>query len=235
MCRAIYIPPCSGLLLSAEGGANASIGAATAVVAGEFMVNLLRRGLGVFIEQSLGGNHESGRAETALLGVILDERLLNGVKGVAGTGETLDGFNLAILCVYGEHGAGVDGLAVEKHGAGTTFGTIADALGASKFELIAKSVEESDAGFELSLEKFAVYVKGDGHGTGTVYGNFLAGDVDDGGTDDHRNRDRDAGDFQEVATGNPGRVWLFGKRRSLLIMLLHLASTAVATDRKSGS
>src|SRR5436309_8478495 len=66
-----------------HGLAHAGVGAAAAEVAGQAVVDVLERGIGIAVEERLGGHDEAGGAETALLGVVLHERGLEGIELVA--------------------------------------------------------------------------------------------------------------------------------------------------------
>src|SRR5215218_4008485 len=95
--------------------AHAGIGAAAAEVTGQPLVDLAEARVRVLVEQGLGGHDEAGRAEAALLGVVLDEGRLERME-LGGPAEPLDGLDGPALGLDGEHGAGVDGLAVEEDG-----------------------------------------------------------------------------------------------------------------------
>src|SRR5579864_9087023 len=75
------------------GGAHSGISSATAEVPAQAVLDLLRRGIGMLIEKSLGGDNKARRAEAALLRIVVNERLLDGMK-MAGLAETFDGGDL---------------------------------------------------------------------------------------------------------------------------------------------
>src|SRR6185369_17052680 len=128
----------------ADDTANSRVCAAAAEVAGQFMMSLLRRWIGILIEQRLGGNHESRSAETALLGVVVDKRLLDGMKLPARRGDALDRLDLPPLRVHGKNRAGVDGMTIHEHRASTTLSAITNALGSGEVESVAERVEQRD-------------------------------------------------------------------------------------------
>src|SRR6185369_9123801 len=64
-------------------GANAHVGSAPAKVAAESLLNLFRRRIWILVEKRLCRDHESRRAESALLAVIVDEGLLKRMKLIA--------------------------------------------------------------------------------------------------------------------------------------------------------
>src|SRR5262245_8581917 len=111
--------------------ADARIGAATAEVAGEAVVDLGGGRVGNAIEESPGRDDESRRAEAALLGVVLHEGRLEPMKLVHGA-EALDGHDRGVLGLDRQDAAGVDRLAIQEHGAGAARPAVADPLGAGE-------------------------------------------------------------------------------------------------------
>src|ERR1017187_8176582 len=109
-----------------DGLADTHVGAAAAQVAAEAVLHVVHGGVGVFGEEALGGHDEARGAVSALLGVVVDE---GGGDGVA-DGETFDGLDVAALGIDGEHVTGVDTLAGEEDGAGSTGTAVADPFGA---------------------------------------------------------------------------------------------------------
>src|SRR5678815_2710479 len=59
---------------------HSDISPATAQVATQATLHLLRRWTGILIKERLAGHHETGSAESALLRIVVDECLLNGMK-----------------------------------------------------------------------------------------------------------------------------------------------------------
>src|SRR4051794_27186598 len=128
----------------ADHTADSRVRAAATEVAGEFVMRLFGRGIGILVEQRLGSDHESRRAEPTLLGVIVDECLLDGMELSAGSSDALDRLYLLVLSIDGQNRASINGMAVNEHGASATLGTIANALGSSEVERIPKGIEQSD-------------------------------------------------------------------------------------------
>ena len=64
---------------------------------------------------------------------------------LAAVDQRLGRLDLLALGLQGQHGAGVDRLAVEQDGAGAAGAAIADALAAGDVEVIAQGVEQRDA------------------------------------------------------------------------------------------
>ena len=77
-----------------------------------------------------------------------DERGRHGVE-LAAVDQRLGGLDLLALGFEGEHGAGVDRLAVEHDGAGAAGAAVADALAAGDVEVVAQGVEQRDARLDV--------------------------------------------------------------------------------------
>src|ERR1700721_59740 len=65
-----------------DGKLDSVIGAAPAKIPAEAAADLLRTRMRVLIKKGLERDHEPGRAETALRGIVVDERLLDGMERV---------------------------------------------------------------------------------------------------------------------------------------------------------
>ncbi len=102
----------------------------------------------MLVKKRLGRHNKARRAETALLRVVVDERLLDGME-FARLAQALHRRDLVALRVDGQHRAGVDGLPVQQHGARAAGAAIADALGAGKLKLVAQRVQQRDARLKL--------------------------------------------------------------------------------------
>src|SRR6185312_12651865 len=138
-----------------HGLAHAGVGAATAEVAGQSVVDVLERGVGIVIEERARGHDEARSAEAALLGVVLYEGGLDRAER-AGPAEALDRLNGCVLSGDRQDAAGVDGVAVEQNRAGAAGAAIADALGARQLELVAQGVEQSRARLQQEVHRLAV-------------------------------------------------------------------------------
>src|SRR5581483_9007040 len=82
-------------------GADADVGSTAAQVAAQAMPDLVRRGTRVLVEQGFAGHHEAGRAEAALLAVVVHKGLLHRVQSAV-LFQPLDGLNLFALRLDGE-------------------------------------------------------------------------------------------------------------------------------------
>ena len=93
--------------------------AADVLVLSEPVADFLACGVVVLDQQSIGGDHEARRAETALDGAVVHKGDLDRVQMVRGT-DTLHRDNFAVLFDASDLScAGADQLAVEQHRAGT--------------------------------------------------------------------------------------------------------------------
>ena len=93
-----------------------------------------------FVAQVSGASHyESGRAEAALLGVVLPKSVRHGMQ-TFGRFQAFNGGDFAAFRVYRESCAGIDGAAVEMNGASAAGGAVANLLRASEIQVISQSV-----------------------------------------------------------------------------------------------
>ncbi len=102
------------------------VAGAAAEVAADRLDHLLARGVGVAVEQRLGGEQHAGRAVAALGGEVLHERLLQRVQAGA-FGKAGDSGDLGALHRLGQRNAGELRPAVDQHGAGAA-GALAAAI-----------------------------------------------------------------------------------------------------------
>src|ERR1044071_2383098 len=109
-----------------DGFANAFIGTAAAKIATEAAANVLGRGMRMRIEKCFARDDKSGRAETALRGVIFNKGLLYGMQ-FPFSHQRFDGCNRLALSLDREHRAGINGLVVDQDSASSALGTIAHA------------------------------------------------------------------------------------------------------------
>ena len=82
--------------------------------------------------------------------MLVPEGLLDGVQLVA-VRQTFDGHDLTAFGLDGEHGAGLDGLAVDDHRAGAALAGVAAHVRARETGDVAYVVHEQEAGFDFVL------------------------------------------------------------------------------------
>src|ERR1044071_8435807 len=85
-----------------DGGADADVGPAAAEIAAQALLHLFGRRVGVLVEEGFASDDEAGRAEPALLRVVVNKRLLDRVQLVA-LHQALGGRDAAALRLDGEH------------------------------------------------------------------------------------------------------------------------------------
>src|ERR1051326_4260457 len=118
---------------------------AAAEVALEAVPDLLLRQLVAVRGDERGRRHNHARrAEAALKGMPLPERLLHRVQ-LAVVGETFDRRNGASVGLDGENGARLHGEPVEVHGARAALRGVAGELRTRESELVAQEVDEQGA------------------------------------------------------------------------------------------
>ena len=121
----------------------------------------------MLIKKSLGRHDKAWCAESALLRVVINESLLDGIK-FAGLAQAFNGRDLRALRIDGQNRAGIDGFAVQMDGAGAAGPAIAHALGSGQVKLIAQRVQQRDSRLQLCLELLAVDIEGHRNLAGTV-------------------------------------------------------------------
>src|SRR5262249_53088110 len=124
--------------------------------------------------------------------------------------ESLGRGDLLALRLDGEHGAGVDRLVIEEHGAGAAGTAVADPFAAGDVEVIAQRVEQGDARLDLGFELVAVNGEGQGdwswpHADGIGF-LVLGGGLSEGGgaAGDGSGRRSQAGAAQELPARKAG-------------------------------
>ena len=119
-------------------------------------------GSGRALEQVGGRDDEARRAEAALDGARLDERLLDAVERVP-AGEALDRDDLVAVGLRRQHEARADERAVEEHRARAALALLARVLRAGQAEPLAERVEQALARPDVGLARLAVDGERDPH------------------------------------------------------------------------
>jgi hypothetical protein len=112
--------------------------------------------MGIPREQSLGAHQLSGRAESALRAVMLDECALQRIK-LRTPRESFDRLHRPAVSPYGKIAARVNRLAIEQHGAGATLAAIASDFRSRHFEVIAEQLHQRPAIFHFDAPLRAVH------------------------------------------------------------------------------
>jgi hypothetical protein len=141
------------------------------------MPYVVRARLRILAEQITRGHDHPWRAVPALQGVALVERLLQGMP-LPVRGEPLDRGHFAPVGLDRQHGAALDGLAVQVDRAGPAVGGVAANRGAGQTQPVTQIVDQQKTGFHLVLVRRAVHLHRDtGHvpSQGTVRGKSATG------------------------------------------------------------
>src|SRR5262249_17297918 len=109
-----------------------------------------------------GGADLTRGAVAALEGIMLDERLLQGVQGVSFC-KSLDGDNPRPLLHDRKREAGIDAPPVDQHGAGAALAVVAAFFGSGEIEMKTQRIEQRSPWRNVELALHAVDVKRDGH------------------------------------------------------------------------
>src|SRR5262249_13489408 len=102
------------------------------------------------------GHHHSRCAVAALQSVLFGETLLHGVQ-LAALLEPLDGRHFCAVGLNREHGAGLHGLAIQKHGAGTAMRGVAADVGSRQAQHFADEVDQQETGLDLPRTRGPVH------------------------------------------------------------------------------
>src|SRR5712691_3568656 len=124
-------------------------------------------GIGVAIDQIVGGHDHAGRAEAALQTVLVPERLLQWMQLPVG-GKTFDRHHGRPVGLNGEDRAGLDRLPIDEDRTRAALAGVAADVGAGKAEVVAEKVNEEEAGLDLRVLLRAV----DGEGNGMLHVNL---------------------------------------------------------------
>src|SRR3982750_1041012 len=108
-----------------------------------------------FLEQGNCGTDLPGGAVTALKTVMLKEGGLHGMQ-LRLAGQALNGGDVITIMHRGQAETGVDALAVDQDGAGSTLAVIAPLLRASHTQVVTQEVEQRYPGIDLQLMRLAV-------------------------------------------------------------------------------
>ncbi len=135
------------------------VAGATAEVAFESFTDFGFGRVRYLIEEGDRCHHHARGAVAALQRMAVHEGLLHGVQFLA-VGETLDGGDALPVGLDGEHGAGLDGLAVQVERAGTAGRRIAADVRTSEPDGIPDVVHEQSARLDIGCVTLSVDLNG---------------------------------------------------------------------------
>src|SRR5258708_3289117 len=134
------------------------VAGAAAEVAGEGLLDLVARGLGIGREQRFGREQKCGRAVAALCCADLGECVLQRVQPRA-VRHALDGLHAPARAREPQHETGQYGQAVHQDGAGAAFAQLATVLGAGEAQVFPQHFEQCLVGGEADVARFAVQIE----------------------------------------------------------------------------
>src|SRR5271157_5781381 len=135
---------------------------ATAEVVGQAEANIVLRRIRVVVEQCLGGDQETGRADPALQRGAFQEALLDGMQ-MAVIGEPLDRLDGRSLRLDGQHEATVDRHTVEDHRAGAAVAVVAALFGPRQPQGVAENFQQALPRLTQELDGFVIHARGNVH------------------------------------------------------------------------
>jgi hypothetical protein len=107
------------------------------------------------LEQCDRRHDHAGGAETALQTMMLPKGVLHWMQPVD-RANSLDRSYLATSDLHGQNRAGLDGVAVQQHGAGATIGRVAAHMSAGEAESLADEVDQEQTRLDVGLDVSAV-------------------------------------------------------------------------------
>ena len=146
---------CSAVVLTrrgrqSDGVEDLGVAGAAAEVAGELLADDVVARVRDALEQRRGRDDEAGRAEAALHGARVDERLLDPVQPVLAA-QPFDRPDLVPVGLRGQDEARADELAVEQHRARAALALLARVLRAGQAERVAQRRQQALAGPDVGL------------------------------------------------------------------------------------
>src|ERR1700682_3340523 len=178
--------------------ANAHVRTTAAKVATQSASQLLWCRMRMFVQKSLTSDYEARRAKAALLGIIINERLLHRMQLVA-IHQSLDCRNRLPLRLEGQHGARVNGFAVHNDSAGAAACAIAHTLCTGQFQFVPQRVEQRHAGLDFSRILLRVNIQRDWNLSRAVYLYVLSCNANCSRADYQRHRKRNPRDLQKAS------------------------------------
>src|SRR5437016_5653731 len=143
-----------------DGEHHAGIGAAATEIAAQTGANLIDGGVGMVADKGRASDDETGRAESALLGVMAYKSLLDFVH-LFRAADAFDGRDFTAFSLDGEHRAGINRVAIDQHRAGAAGAAVANFLATGEVESVAQRVEQGHARFDVQAAALSVDLERD--------------------------------------------------------------------------
>src|SRR5919206_3442860 len=140
----------------ADGLNDVLIAGAAAEIAGQPLADLLVGGERIFPQQIDTGHQHAGRAEAALQGMELAERLLERRQLLA-RAQALDGLDGGAVRLHREGQTGAGAVAVDQDRAGATDAVLAARMRPGEAEFLAQEVVQQETGLDSAAVGPAVY------------------------------------------------------------------------------
>jgi len=139
---------------------HAGIGAAATEIAAQTGAHLFEGGVGMVANKGRASHDETGRAESALLGVVVHKSLLDFVH-LFRAADPFDGRDFTAFGLDGKHGAGINRVAIDQHRAGAAGAAVANFLATGEVEPVAQCVEQGHARFDIHAAALSIDLKRD--------------------------------------------------------------------------
>src|SRR5262245_57404657 len=146
----------------AHGLEDLLVARAAAQVARERLAHQRVGGFGLLFEEVGDGDDEPGRAEPALDGSGLDERLLDRMQRIAG-GHPLDRPHLPLVGLRREYEARAHQLSVEPDRTRSALPLLAGVLRPGQAQVFPEEIEQAGTRPDVGLTPLAVHVRADEH------------------------------------------------------------------------
>ena len=124
-----------------DGAEHPGVSEAAAEHRGQRLADLRVARLRMLVQECLRGQDDAAQAESALRGLLLDERALDRVRSIRGA-EALEGGDLRSADGGDRHHTRPGRAAVDEHGARSALAEAAAELRAAEREIVAEDVEE---------------------------------------------------------------------------------------------
>src|ERR1700733_13585372 len=136
------------LLSAADRAQHPRVREAAAKDARHSFLDFFFRGLWILIEKNLGRENDAAQAITTLRGLLIDERLLNGVRFLGGA-QAFDSDDLGALHRSHFSSTGANRLSLNHYRAGSALSEAAAEFRAAQAEVVAQHVEQRSCRIDI--------------------------------------------------------------------------------------
>jgi hypothetical protein len=135
---------------------NLDVAGAAAKISGQSFPYLIHGGISLLVQQMMGRENHSRRADAALCTSAIQESLLETIQPGA-CGQSFDGNDFRILDLKHWYEATVYQRAVQQHGAGATLAFATSFFGSGQSQLVPQYVQQSLHRINAQRLRLAVY------------------------------------------------------------------------------